>query len=636
MSRLTIEGKVGIAVVAVLTIAFSIFLTNNAQAQASRTGRPDVVIQTTVATSTDFSKSSVYITGASGRDYITPFAGFGVSMLPDSCYAYNNISADIQKITYVLSTQIKEMVDLYSSNSCNTQTTLSPTCTSYLDSINNLTLTYATYQVEGLKQASEKTRLCNTDNTRKTGVSPRTYYGIDVVALTYASVRDAYVNKSYRSHTTLLNNVNSNLTSKMNVAIRSDKFTDKVTSSSTLRTLAYNTFKNPSQTPEPRSRVLPATPSTSLSVPNAFLFFGQTDNVTNRQIAAIPFNSLQEYVNAYNANKTRFADIYNPINRTLIDQGENVLMNINRKIELRLPPREVLPEPVAVATTSTDQVLPATQKASVINSIGNWFGGIWSAIADFFGYMFWGEKAEAAPRAGKDSRLLVGPSGSGASGSGESFDEKMYKQLCPALPNPVPKQKLVAVPSDNKEEEEVFFKNLLVKSPGIKQATEYVTGEHFGTPTLGDAEIEHIINKSYFDHNTSSFSGRITGSETPPKKPEDVRKEIEDRTKEPYTYGSGPMVVDLSKPTNPYNCLRDFDTHETVDWSQYFHPMSSSFYDSLKITVRAVVAGTEQIATETFSTKKTREAEVLNNFERYETLATNLQVEFVNRANKRK
>jgi hypothetical protein len=364
-----------------------------------------------------FAASSAYITGASGRDYITPFAGFGVSMIPDSCYAYVNIASDTTKITYLLSTQIKQMFEAYNSTSCNIQTTLTPACTSYLDTINNLTLTYASYQAEGLKRASDKTMTCNADNTRKDGVYNRTYYGIDVVAITYASVRDAYVNNKFNDYTTLLNNVNKNLSSKLNTAIAANKFTDTTSSAFVpLRTLAQSTFKTTNRVVIPRARTVPPTPSTVLSTPNAFLLFGLTNNMTDKAIGAIPMNSLQEYAIAFKANPTRFGDIYSATNRTSLDAGEAILMNINKQIDLRLPNN--LNQPVAVATTTNTQTPPVTQKASVINSIGNWFGDVWSVVSDFFGYMFWGNDAGAATGAVKASG--TGASGNGASGTGAS------------------------------------------------------------------------------------------------------------------------------------------------------------------------------------------------------------------------
>lgn len=81
MNRLTI--KLLIATLAILT---TVSFTNHTEAQ-------------TPPSPQSFATSSAYIIGASGRDYITPFAGFGVSMLPDSCFAYANIASDTTKIT---------------------------------------------------------------------------------------------------------------------------------------------------------------------------------------------------------------------------------------------------------------------------------------------------------------------------------------------------------------------------------------------------------------------------------------------------------------------------------------------------------------------------------------------------------
>jgi hypothetical protein len=407
MNRLTI--KLLIATLAILT---TVSFTNHTEAQ-------------TPPSPQSFATSSAYIIGASGRDYITPFAGFGVSMLPDSCFAYANIASDTTKITYLLTTQIKDMIAMYNSASCNTETTPSTTCNSYIDTINNLTLTFATYQVEGLKQAKEKTYICNADNTRKPNVYKKTYYGIDIVALTYASVRDAYVNKKFTDYATLLNNVNKNLVSKLNAAVTADKFVDATPSSANLRTLAQITFKTNTTVVTPRSRVAPQAPSAVLSMPNIFLFFGLTNNVTDKRVGHLAFRSLQEYVNTFNANKTRFAEMYSAGNRDLIQSSVTLFGSLYGTTTPAVPAN----------TPPIVQQQPPTQKASVINSIGNWFGGIWTAISDFFGYMFWGERAGAKVAA---TTTPAGASGTGASGSGP------YPNACPDLYEPVPKPKLYA------------------------------------------------------------------------------------------------------------------------------------------------------------------------------------------------
>jgi hypothetical protein len=572
MSRLSIRSA--IASLAILT---SVSFINQAEAQ-------------TPPSPQSFATSSAYITGASGRDYIKPFSGFGVSMLPDSCFAYANIASDVRTITNLLSLQMKQVMESYYNASCNTQSTSTPACSNYLDTINNLALSYATYQVEGLKQASEKTRLCNVDNTRKTGVSPRTYYEIDVTALTYASVRDAYVGNKFRYYTTLINNVNKNLTSKMNVAIRSGKFTDKSTDSSSLRSLARNTLNGTPNVAETRSRVIPPPATTNLTNPNAFLFFGQTDNVTDKTIAAIPMNSLQEYASLFNANPTRFGDIYNKVNSSLLDAGSAILMNINKKIDLRLPPREVLPEPVAVATT-TETIPAATQKASVINSIGSWFGDVWGAIADFFGYMFWGEKAEAIYK--PDIPTIEVPknkaSGSGASGSGTSDDSKYYKIFCPALPNPVPKQKLVGE-IGNYSEYDIFFHNLMVSNPKTTETEYKQIINYSGVPlNLSPLEKQHSINLQYLFNN--EWGGKKDETPSNPEKDfKDATSRLEAEEgrieKEP---SSG--TTTLSKANNPYDCLRNFET---------YYGVRSMYSDYATVTVIATVENKKQTASDKF------------------------------------
>jgi len=299
-------------------------------------------------------------------------------------------------------------------------------------------------------------------------------------------------------------------------------------------------------------------------MPNAFLFFGQTNNVSDKTIGAIPMNSLQEYANTFNANSTRFGDIYNAVNRPLLDAGSTILMNINRQINLRLPPRETTPAPIN--TPPIVQQQPPTQKASVINSIGNWFGGIWGAISDFFGYMFWGERAGA-----------VSSSGMEASGSGAKylFERRYY---CPALPNPVPDRaivltnlgavvlkneapsiNLVVRDADMKKVEystfRKFYDNVVALSPLEYTFLEYLFGMNDGKPrTPRDLDNELA---SYYDNEaelakygyTLNPDGSLTHVYPPATSDDDVPDDQDVR-----------QVAVLSQPKNPYDCLRIYKT----------------------------------------------------------------------------
>jgi len=592
MNRLTI--KLLIATLAILT---TVSFTNHAEAQ-------------TPPTYQSFATSSAYITGASGRYYITPFAGFGVSMLPDSCFAYANIASDTTKITYLLTTQIKDMMTMYNNASCNTETTPSPTCTSYIDTINNLTLTYATYQVEGMKQAKEKTYICNADNTRKPNVYKKTYYGIDIVALTYASVRDAYVNKKFTDYTTLINNVKTNLTNKLNAAITADRFVDVPPARSTsfppamanLRTLAEYSFKTTSKVVVPRTRVVPPPASTVLSMPNAFLFFGQTNNVSDKTIGAIPMNSLQEYANTFNANKTRFGDIYSSINKPLLTAGSNILTNINRQVNLRLPPMDDMRDKTAPTTTPPIvQQQPPTQKASVINSIGNWFGGIWGAISDFFGYMFWGESAGA--------KVAATTTPATASGSGPD-----YAKLCPAMPNPVPKPDLDFKPNGQNLIPMPVITAINFKVPDssawdidIVQKEEPLDP----MPKLTPEETEYLRMERFIESNKFDDIPCLvpTDSQVDEWRKENLERELEDNNT------SLSIQRNLSNPSNPYDCMRSFNIG-TAEVSYAFH------FDSVKFTVTALDQGDikYQTATKTSPTKVYRGRYIDNRFKDMETM----------------
>ncbi len=581
---------------------------------------------------------SSYILSASIREYITPFAGFGVDMTPDSCSAYANIAADITKITYLLSTQIKEMMELYSSQSCNTEVSPSVACTNYLDTINNLTLTYATYQAEALKQASDKTRVCNADNTRKVGVYKRTYYGIDVVALTYASVRDVYVGKKFTDYATLINNVNTNLVSKLNAAIVSNKFVDTKPVSKPLRILAQNTLKTTTKVAIRRARVIPAVPTASLSNPNAFLFFGQTSNTGDGTLGAIPFNSLQEYVNAYNDNNTRFGDIYSTINRPLLDAGSATLVNINKQIDLRLPS---VKRPAPAAEPVAEVVPPVTQKASVINSIGNWFGDVWGIVSDFFGYIFWGETAGARPMA--------------ASGTGS---ETAYPETCPGLKGPRPAPSLsVPLQSDStsgatllKPSEDGWlrssgiFNNLFVQNSDIQEVVyKSISIPSGNIPTLTPEEETWLVRSRYIDDNEYKSSSTPEVSE---KKPGDIQKKVREvAVKYVGKYPDFEYKSDLSKPIDPYDCLRKFDfinagisaddsqikksDQRDLMWDYGVPDLLAYAFSYVDVTVTAL----NQTARATYNTKAERSLDVLTG-KREEKKYSDLKLKYYNNSKK--
>jgi len=623
MNRLTIR-----LIIAALAILTTVSFINHAEAQ-------------TPPTPQSFATSSSYITGASGRDYITPFAGFGVSMLPDSCSSYANIASDTTKITYLLTTQIKDMMTMYNNASCNTETTPSPTCTSYIDTINNLAISYATYQVEGMKQAKEKTSICNADNTRKPNVYKKTYYGIDIVALTYASVRDAYVNKKFTDYTTLINNVKTNLTNKLNAAITADRFVDATPSSANLRTLAQSTFKTTSKVVVPRTRVVPPPASTVLSMPNAFLFFGQTNNVSDKTLGIILFNSLQEFANTLDSNPTRLGDIYSASNRSLLAAGSDVLVNINRQINLRLPPMDDMGG--NIAPTSTPPIVqqqPPTQKASVINSIGNWFGSIWTTISDFFAYIFWGERAGA--------RVAATASGMGASGSGMD-----YQRLCPGFPKEGARafyatfedvykssefkniQKTLPLEAQEKLNDptvgafHVFAKNLFVVRKESKDVLWWASTTNSGImPRLSVLEMEYVRNIYYVSSNENNVRlNPYTAKEVPPATDEEINAKRSSRVASTYSkYHQGRQYFDDF--SEPYDCLRAFDFYIIFD-----HVAMNS--DSIKIDVsaRANYSGSliQQAMTMTYDTSERRRRMVLDKYAIIKTRADNLKAWFKNR-----
>lgn len=580
-----------------------------------------------------YSTSSTYILGPSSREYLGPYAGFGVSMIPDSCSSYANIASDIQKITNLLSTQIKQMMEAYNGASCNTEINASSTCTKYIDTINNLTLTYATYQIEGVKQAKDKTLVCNSNNTRKVGTYNKSYYGIDITALTYASVRDAYVDNNFTDYATLLNKVNTNLVSKLNAAVVAGTFTDNVPYNAkmpavvaptdpgaprvrvvsparqySLRVLALKTFKPISASSTayiPRSRVIPPPPTAVLSNPNPFLFFGLTNNIADRTIGAIPFSSFQNYVNTFNADNTRLGDIYSVANRPLIDAGEAVLIKSIQETDKRLPKEQLVsPQEIVEATTTpVAENVTSSQKASVINSIGNWFGGVWGAITNFFGWMFGVEKAEAVVTVSKAS-------GSGAGGVN-------YCEINAVRPKP----EIMYAEDDSLRERggfegiwkgDFYMHNLFVASPNIKEVPfKFSTTFSPDKPVLKDGDARYLINKLYRDDNMNEIEdcnatpGQVDIKwlcSTEFKEVKIPRKSVtqaQNYYAVPSKYeaeGTGsvyPVSYPVSGPSSPYNCLVNLGLTQSNPGFEYYTK-------SVEITATA----NGQTATKVFDTSK--------------------------------
>lgn len=537
--------------------------------------------------------SSSYILGASSRTDIKPFSGFGVNMTPDTCVRYDSVKSDISKIVAVLTSQIDQTVRNYTSASCNTQTTLDANCTKYVDTINNLTLTYATYQIEGLIQSRERARLCDAGNNRVTGVYRNTYYDIDFPAMAYASVRDAYVGKKYTDYATLINTINSNITTKLTKAVAANKFVDISTTSTSLRTLAQATFKSTAVIRAPRQRVVATPPTTTLSAPNMFLLFGLTNNTTDKTITAIPFSSLAEYVSLYNASSTRFGEIYSATNKDLITKGAAILDGVNNRLEQGTP--EMQTASLDAYTELVENNIVSTQSQTAY--VGGAVGKLWEVISSFLMNVF-GVKEVGAQ------------SGSGSNrGSGSGVGVTVTSGPCPAMPNPRLKPTLIFYEKANirdypfvaslsqgfpiDEEESIktgdlwgifIFKNLYEPNSQVEKVVYGAKTIYSDSlPKLTDDDYSLLLDIFYVIKFPGSitYEDRIVNTKEQNKnKIDDIREKTLKKTFN-KTNVSTTGVAELSRPDKPYSCLRAFSPRLDLG------AINAGYYDKALVTVTA-------------------------------------------------
>lgn len=294
--------------------------------------------------------SSSYLFIPTIKENLLPYSGTGIDTLADSCSSYPKIINDVLKITSLLDSHIKKAVYRYNANSCNTQPTLSKACVQYLDTINNLALTYTIYKIEGLKSTKDKTTTCNVDSTNIPDTDSKDYSSIDLTAIAYDSVKFAYFGANFTDASTLISRINKISTIRFNSAYLNNKYVSIQTSEKKLRELAQMTFQSQNLVVAPKPSSIP--PSMTLDNSSPFFFFGLTDNIDHtgqlsvnlpfekrKTITSITFGSLQEYDTVFNQNYTTFSDLYNPrVNISLLEKSVSELTKLQTLINLAIDP----------------------------------------------------------------------------------------------------------------------------------------------------------------------------------------------------------------------------------------------------------------------------------------------------------
>ncbi len=385
-----------------------------------------------------FANSSSYLFTPSSKDNLLPYSGFGVNTVIDSCSSYPKAIADVAKINQLLMSQATKQVGDYFTASCNSVT--SADCDSRADTINNLFLTYATYKIESYKLAKNQSLTCNTTTNQPiAGASTYDWYNIDFASMAYASVRSIYATPmDYTGNIGLAKRLDNAINTNFTSAIANNKFVDTATTV-TLRAYAEKAFNVKTTSAGSTAMVGSTLQAQTLLVASPFLFFGLTDNLTDKTIGALAFNSLKDYYSYYTAKPTRFGGLYSAENAPLIDAG-NIILNttLQKSIDDRLNSdmSSLKPLTASIGTESPfaqSDIIQSTQKASVISAVGGWFKGLWNGIYSFFSGLFGVERAGAATNVS---------SGPGASGPGASV---LYPE-CPAYKNPkiLPSLKITA------------------------------------------------------------------------------------------------------------------------------------------------------------------------------------------------
>jgi hypothetical protein len=348
-------------------------------------------------TTVSFTATSPYILKLSQKEDTMALSGFGVSYVADTCTSSLKAMGDSAKISNLLKAQVSSLMTEYFAESCNKAVnSASDSCVTKIDAINNVLLTYATYKIADRANRIDYPNMCNTSTNQPNGGTRINWIDVDFAAMAYASVRDALMTTNYGKYGTsntltpelLLGQVDSKMIAAFSSAAASKYYyrdAKRITVLKTLRDIAKTSFATEFKISFSAATAGSITTPVTLSTATAFYIFGLTNNVSDKTIGSIAFNSAQEYMNFFNADKARFGDLYSAQNKPLRSVSEAILLqDISNAVKIMDSVRS-LPNPLAVATTSAVAQSTNSQTANVFYAIGDWFKGIWNWILSLFG-----------------------------------------------------------------------------------------------------------------------------------------------------------------------------------------------------------------------------------------------------------
>jgi hypothetical protein len=520
-----------------------------------KTGTPPIVVPPTYVD--PFENSSSYVLAPTSWDHITPFAGFGVSTIIDSCNSYSNAMSDTEKIAGLLKAQATKQINDFIDASCpKTSYISSPTspCMAKMYAIDNTLLSYAIYKAEGMKLKTDKAIECNPTTNKPTGADKKSWYNIDLVNLSFITVRDVFYAKRYSAVTTpVADQIFFDLDKLLNVrfinAVKYDKVIENtyVSADRTLRYYSINSFNLP------RITLLKSTVG-SLSAPtlssniNPFYIFGISENeLMSKEIGSIPFNSVSDYITAYNASPNRFSDLYSSENLPLLQAGDAVLGKLDVALTERIDNKmKAFGWDETNLITQTNE--GSGQLANVLESIGNWFKGLWNGIVNFFTNLFGVKESEAASGTAPplDGLVVDGTATSGgpttatlggpalppttiATPGGPAWVNP-YPELCPELKDHAPLNVIFesSVYMDRSGLSRIYFANLLDTT---KKEHDVIFNYTLSSQTvkqkkLNDWEEAFISQWDRYNPNEKQISG-------------DYNKTLNEHTKDDHVRFSG-------------------------------------------------------------------------------------------------
>ncbi|MEI6553419.1 MAG: hypothetical protein WCO09_02525 [bacterium] len=447
----------------------------------------------------DLSTSSSYLFGPSTNENLLPYSGFGVDTILDSCLSFPQAITDIGKITNLLQNQISKVVRDYFSNQCNISNSFtggqSDYCNNKVKILNNLLISYTTYKIESYKVFKDYSLVCSSTN-KPIGGDKKDWSNVDLTAMAYASVRDAYITHGHASKAGFTKTLGLIISKNFNQAYINNNFVDASSSTQSIQEIAKSFLSSVSAANIP----VISNQNITLSSDTPFYIFGLTDNlnftgqpvtsisfIKGKTITAMAFNSLQEYSDYFNQNPVAFSDMYDTTaNSSFLTNSVWTLDNLQYMLLSKIGNFVDLN---TVSFNKGNEINNSSQKASVLESMGGWLKSLWTKTEGIFKNIF-GVKDVGAAISSK------------ASGSGSSTSQKYSPRKMPRIPPAVKKEPhVVCIPIPKDPWYKKFWNGRTSSSDAILR----ILNTPGLTPTEIEARIGNVIevsncHLSFFGH----------------------------------------------------------------------------------------------------------------------------------------